>query len=150
MNNKFENEKSQRKNPNGPLWHDRTLHTDFIRTLDWMDHSPFLCLSSIYQKSSIRLCTVCLYCLLIKQGWRNISSFFLPKKKKNIRVRIKPVFIWNFETYLQRQTLNFDRLFLSNHSWTNSCVCPLRSAAIMQTAQEMTRTSQNQREGAFD
>ena len=26
MNNKFENEKSQRKNPKGPLWHDRTLH----------------------------------------------------------------------------------------------------------------------------
>ena len=26
MNNKFENEKLQRKNPKGPLWHDRTLH----------------------------------------------------------------------------------------------------------------------------
>ena len=37
---------------------------------------------------------------------------------------------------------NFDRLFLSNHSSTNSCV--------METAQEMTRTSQNQREVIFD
>ena len=37
---------------------------------------------------------------------------------------------------------NFDRLFLSNHSSTNSCV--------VETAQEMTRTSQNQREVIFD
>ena len=37
---------------------------------------------------------------------------------------------------------NFDRLFLSNHSSTNSCV--------METALEMTRTSQNQREVIFD
>ena len=47
--------------------------------------------------------------------------------------------------------INVDRLFLCNHSPKNSCVflwkhVVLRSAAIVQTAREITRTLQNQRD----
>ena len=126
MNNKFENEKAWRKkNPKGLLDTDRALH----KTEHWTE-SLFI---YIYLKSSICLRTAHLhiYCLLIKQGWRNISSFLLQKKKQSSQ-RIKPTFVWN---------CNFDRSFL-NHAATNSCV--------METAREMTRTSQNQRVVIFD
>ena len=89
MNNKFENEKVQRKNSKGPPWYDRTL----------LENTGLnLCLS-IYIKSlvSVFIYTVYLCCLLIKTGWRNISSFLL-QKKINILVRIKPTFavkFWN-------------------------------------------------------
>ena len=126
MNNKFENEKAwKKKNPKGLLDTYRALH----KTEHWTE-SLFI---YIYLKSSICLRTTHLhiYCLLIKQGWRNISSFLLQKKKQSSQ-RIKPTFVWN---------CNFDRSFL-NHAATNSCV--------METAREMTRTSQNQRVVIFD
>ena len=59
--------------------------------------------------------------------------FFCKKtKKKQSSQRIKPAFVWN---------CNFDKSFL-NHAATNSCV--------VETAQEMTRASQNQRVVIFD
>ena len=93
----------KKKRPKGLLDTDRALH----KTEHWTE-SLFIC---IYWKSSICLRTAHLYILssYIKQGWRNISSFLLQKKKKrkekNSRVRIKPTFVWNFETYLQIHTL---------------------------------------------
>ena len=119
--------REEKKKPKGLLDTDRALH----KTEHWTE-SLFV---YIYLKSSICLRTAHLhiYCLLIKQGWRNISSFLLQKKKKKqSSQRIKPTFVWN---------CNFDRSFL-NHAATNSCV--------METAQEMTRTSQNQRVVIFD
>ena len=121
MNNKFENEKAWRKkNPKGLLDTDRALH----KTEHWTE-SLFI---YIYLKSSI-----CLRTAHLHMAEEIFLRFFCKKtKKKQSSQRIKPAFVWN---------CNFDKSFL-NHAATNSCV--------METAQEMTRASQNQRVVIFD
>jgi len=130
MKNKFENEKPRRKNAKGPPWY-RTFHKT-----EHLIESLFIL---IYLKSSICLSTVYLCCLLIwtrlKQNF--FDSFAKKKKHSSSHQTLICLEFWNMPTTHP----NLDRLFLSNHSSTNSCV--------METAQEMTRTSQNQRGAIF-
>ena len=125
MYNKFENEKAPRKNTKGPPWYDRTLHKT-----EHLIESLFIL---IYLKPSICLSTVYLCCLLINKIEAKFLRFFCKKKNKHSSshqtlIRLE---FWNMPLNTEP---NFDRLFLSNHSSTNSCV--------METALEMTRTSQ--------
>ena len=92
--------KHEEKIPNGSLM-DRILHNNTGLNL---------CLS-IYIKSLVSVFIYSLFMLswlfLLNKAEEIFLRFFCQKKKKkkNIRVRIKPTFVWNFETYLQIQTL---------------------------------------------
>ena len=65
-----------------------------------------LCHLCIHIKSLVSFLVQSIYVVfLLNQAEEIFLSFFCKKKeKKAIRVRIKPTFVWNFETYLQIQT----------------------------------------------
>ena len=103
-----------------------------------------LCHLCIHIKSLVSFLVQSIYVVfLLNKAEEIFLSFFCQKKRKKshssthqTHIRLK---FWNI---LSNRDLKFDRFFLSNHSSTNLCV--------MQTVQEMTRTSQNQREVIFD
>ena len=111
-------------------------------TMDWISVSDLYSLRALYPFSY----TIYLNCLIIKA--RLMKYFFHSfAKKKNP---------FGYASYVHSfEILNLDGLSLFNQSPTNSCVFPwkyvvLRFAAILQTAREMTCTSQKQREDIFD
>ena len=83
----------RRKNLKGPPWYDKTLHKNTGLNL---------CLS-IYIIGIVLGQSIYVVFLLNKA--EEIFRRFFCKKKKNIRVLIKPTFVGNFEKYLQIQTL---------------------------------------------
>ena len=65
-----------------------------------------LCHLCIHIKSLVSFLVQSIYVVfLLNQAEEIFLSFFCKKKeKKAIRVRIKPTFVWNFETYFQTET----------------------------------------------
>ena len=85
----------RRKNLKGPPWYDKTLHKNTGLNL---------CLS-IYIISIVFVLGQSIYVVFLLNKAEEILLRFFCKKKKNIRVLIKPTFVGNFEKYLQIQTL---------------------------------------------
>ena len=118
----------------------------FIRALDWIS------VNSIYIKSLVSIFIYSLfklsYCLTRLEKYLFVSF----AKIKSIWVCIPRTFLWNFKTFLQIQTLIiFWWLFLSNKFLHFPFkIRSLEFHSFMQTAKEITHTSQNQREIPFD
>ena len=87
----------RRKNLKGPPWYDKTLHKNT---------GLYLCLS-IYIISIVFVLgqSIKFYVVFLLNKAEEIFLRFFCKKKKNIRVLIKPTFVGNFEQHLQIQTL---------------------------------------------
>ena len=102
-----------------------------------------LCYLCTHIKSLVSFLVQSIYVVFLLNKAEEIFLCFFCKKKKKSHSSTHQTYIplkfWNIPS---NTDLKFDRFFLSNHSSTNSCV--------MQTAQEMTRTLQNQREVIFD
>ena len=114
MNNKFENETAQRKNSQGPPWYDRTLRKNIGLNL---------CLSILYIKRQV---SVFIYSLFMLSSYKTrLKKYFFvfsakkkPSENASTHIHLK---FWNIPSLTD---INFESLFLSNHSSTNSCVCP--------------------------
>ena len=74
----------------------------FIRTLDCI--SVYL-YTYIIRHSIVLVLGQSIYVVFLLNKAEEIFLRFFCKKKKNIRVLIKPTFVGNFEKYLQIQTL---------------------------------------------
>ena len=84
-----------------------SLIEHFMRTLDWISVSLFISEP------------------LHSFSYKNLSLFKAKLKKiKSFQVGIIRTFISNFKTSPLNTGFNFDKLFLSYHSLTNSCIVP--------------------------
>ena len=94
-----------------------SLIEHFMRTLDWISVSLYISSGSHCIRFRIKNYHY------LKLSWRNISALRF-QKINSLQVRIMHTFISNFKMLPLNTSFNFEKLFLSKHSPTYSCIFP--------------------------